>query len=57
MRFEVFMTVRMMMLLFLVFAPCRLVVKGEDGKVCLSEALASTDESARRQNSEEQHHV
>jgi hypothetical protein len=44
-----------MTLFFWVFAPCmpealKMVT------VCFSETLASTDESTRRQNPEEQHH-
>jgi hypothetical protein len=58
-RSEVFTAVRMLMLLFWALAPCRLfrakasVMKMET--VCFSETLASTDESARRQNPEEHH--
>jgi hypothetical protein len=54
-RFEVLTAVKMMILLFWVVTPCRLVgLKMET--VCFSETLASTDESTRRQNPEQHRH-
>jgi hypothetical protein len=64
-KFEVFTAVRMIMFIFWVLAPCRLVGRcqrfgeaytavsiftAEAGEICFSETLASTDESTRRQN-------
>jgi hypothetical protein len=65
MRFEAFTTVKMMMILFWVLAPCRLVGKCHHFReiyclhlqtVCFSETLASTNESTPCQNPEEHHH-